>query len=173
MSQRLFFHISIFCFGSVFLHNCSRPEAPSRQQTSQPLVASATSVSSTSLLFGDPLRNTTPFVTLSEILKDPKSYEGKRVRTQGEVVSVCQSAGCWCDLKPEHETKVTVPTHVTMHNHAFFLPKTSQNKVVELEGTLNVRALSEGEVKHYNSEGASLTAGTPIVNIDALGVLLK
>jgi hypothetical protein len=114
----------------------------------------------------------TPFVALADILKDPKQYNGKRVRTKGQVVAVCQAAGCWCDLKPEDGNAV-IPTHVTMHDHAFFLPKTAKTKTAEIEGTIAVRELSKGEVDHYNSEGASLVAGSPVVNVDALGVVLR
>ena len=124
--------------------------------------------------FGDKLSDATPFVPLADIYKDPEAYAGKRVRTRGEVVAVCQAAGCWCDLRPEGNPKdAAVPTHVVMHDHAFLLPKTSKSKVAEIEGTLAVRALSQSEVDHYNAEGASLVAGTPMVNVDAVGVVLR
>lgn len=124
--------------------------------------------------FGQRLSNDTPFVELSKLLEDPKAWEGKRVRTRGEVVAVCQAAGCWADLKPEGSAgKTAPPTHVTMHGHAFFLPKTAKTKLAELEGNLTVRALSQAEVDHFNGEGASLTAGATILNVDALGVVLR
>jgi len=124
--------------------------------------------------FGKAIDTDTPFVELKKILDDPKSYNGKKVRTRGEVVAVCQAAGCWCDLKPEGSGDAKVlPTHVSMHDHAFFLPKNAKTKVAEIEGNLVVRELSQKEVDHYNSEGASLTAGTPLVNVDALGVVLR
>jgi hypothetical protein len=122
--------------------------------------------------FGKALDQDTPFVELAEIQKDPKAWQGKRVRTRGEVVAVCQAAGCWCDLKPEGAA-AALPTHVTMHDHAFLLPKSAKTKVAEIEGNLVVRELSQAEVDHYNGEGASLTAGTPVVNVDALGVMLR
>jgi hypothetical protein len=124
--------------------------------------------------FGAPLDSATPFVELATILADPKAWDGKKVRTRGEVVAVCQAAGCWADLRPEGKGDVAgPPTHVTMNRHAFFLPKDSKSKVAEIEGQLAVRALSEAEVAHFNAEGASLTAGTPLVNVDALGVALR
>lgn len=125
--------------------------------------------------FGQRIDTDTPFVELTTILKDPKAYNGRKVRTKGEVIAVCMAAGCWADLKPEGAAAnaAIAPTHVTMHDHAFFLPKTVKTKVAELEGNLVVRELSQKEVDHYNSEGASLTAGTPLVNIDALGVALR
>jgi hypothetical protein len=141
----------------------AKPAAPS---ASAPVAKVAAST------FGKSLDQDTPFVSLAEIQKDPKAWQGKRVRTRGEVVAVCQAAGCWCDLKPEGAA-AAIPTHVTMHDHAFLLPKTSKSKVAEIEGNLVVRELSQAEVDHYNGEGASLTAGTPVVNVDALGVVLR
>lgn len=123
-------------------------------------------------VFGKSPDSDVPFVSLADVLKDPKAYNGKKIRTRGEVVAVCQAAGCWCDLKPEGGTAI-VPTHVTMHDHAFFLPKTAKTKLAEIEGTIAIRELSKGEVDHYNSEGAALVAGAPVVNVDALGVVLR
>ena len=60
-----------------------------------------------------------------------------------------------------------------MHGHAFFLPKTARRKVAEVEGTLSVRALTQEECDHFNSEGASLVAGAPVLGVDAVGVALR
>ncbi|MGZ5969304.1 MAG: DUF4920 domain-containing protein [Polyangiales bacterium] len=145
-----------------------QPKPPAAAPTS---VMPASSGSSTSV-YGKAVDQAIPFVALADIQKDPKAWQGKRVRTRGEVVAVCQAAGCWCDLKPEGGTAI-VPTHVTMHDHAFLLPKNAKSKVAEIEGNLVVRELSQQEVDHYNGEGASLTAGTPVVNVDAVGVILR
>lgn len=142
---------------------------PALQAAPKPQVAAVASGQA----FGKSVDPATPFVALSDIVKDPKAYQGKRVRTRGEVVAVCQAAGCWADLKPEGAANVALPTHVTMHDHAFLLPKNAKTKVAEIEGNLVVRELTQDECDHYNSEGASLTAGTPVVNVDALGVVLR
>lgn len=123
--------------------------------------------------YGAPLVEATPLVALADVVKEPAKWAGKRVRTRGEVVAVCQAAGCWCDLKPEGAAKVAVPTHVSMHGHAFFLPKSVKSRTVEVEGVLATRALSRQETDHYNSEGASLTPGEQVVTIDALGVAVR
>jgi hypothetical protein len=164
---------------SLLLVACTPEQQPTKPE-GPPAVASATA-SATALptkpgdTFGKSIDSDTPFVALGDILKDPKAYNGKKVRTRGEVIAVCMAAGCWADLKPEGAAadKAIAPTHVTMHNHAFFLPKHAKTKVAEIEGNLVVRELSQSEVDHYNSEGASLTAGTPLVNVDALGVVLR
>lgn len=156
----------------VFASACT-PDPVPQQKPAPPVIAAAPKPSGQ--VFGKTLDSDTPFVALSEIMKDPKAWSGKKVRTRGEVVAVCQAAGCWCDLRPEGATADAkiVPTHVSMHDHAFFLPKSAKTKVAEIEGNLVVRELSQGEVDHYNSEGASLVAGTPVVNVDALGVMLR
>ncbi len=154
-----------------------KPPAASAQPAASPL-APPTPVAlaappKTTQTFGARLVDDTPFVALAEIVKAPAQWAGKRVRTRGEVVAVCQAAGCWADLKPEGDAKALLPTHVSMHEHAFFLPKTVKTRAVEVEGVLATRALTKEECDHYNGEGASLTPGEPVVTIDALGVALR
>ncbi len=150
----------------------AKPE-PAPAPTQAPLPKASAQPAGGGDKFGSTIDSDTPFVPLSKLIEDPNAWNGKRVRTKGEVIAVCQAAGCWADLRPEGATAGYLPTHVTMHNHAFFLPKTAKTKVAELEGNLTVRALSQGEVAHYNSEGASLVAGQTILNVDALGVVLR
>jgi hypothetical protein len=150
---------------------CSKG-APSSTSTAPSTSASASTVAD-GKTFGDPISDKTPFVELDDLLKDPKTFEGRRVHTRGEVVAVCQKAGCWADLRPEGEENVAVPAHVTMHGHAFFLPKDAKSKLADVEGIVSVRELSQDEVDHFNGEGASLVAGTPVLGVDATGVALR
>jgi hypothetical protein len=165
------------------LAGCATDPIPSQTQpaaSAQPTVQAATATATapataakSTQSFGAKLEEATPFVALAEIVKAPAQWAGKRVRTRGEVVAVCQAAGCWADLKPEGDAKAPVPTHVSMHDHAFFLPKSVKTRSVEVEGVLATRALSKEECDHYNGEGASLTPGEPVVTIDALGVATR
>ena len=185
MKRSAFLLVSLVSLVSLMALGCALLgcDAPKTQGSTTPGAAGATASAqasatmmpaTTEQAFGDKLSEATPFVSLGDIYKDPKAYDGKRVRTRGEVVAVCQAAGCWCDLRPEGDPKdAAVPTHVMMHDHAFLLPKTAKSKVAEIEGTLVVKALSQSEVDHYNAEGASLVAGTPMVNVDAVGVVLR
>jgi hypothetical protein len=165
---------------SLAVGGCDSPKtgAGAGAGTGSASVIATTSATGAEQAFGDKLSEGTPFVALADIYKDPNAWAGKRVRTRGEVVAVCQAAGCWCDLRPlasegGNPKDVAVPTHVMMHDHAFLLPKTSKSKIADIEGTLVVRALSQSEVDHYNAEGASLVAGTPMINVDAVGVVLR
>ena len=164
---------------ALFVLGCStEPTTPSSGPTATAApkasaVAAAQAPALPAGSFGGPLSIETPFVALTDVLANPAAWAGKRVRTRGEVIAVCQSAGCWADLRPEGATAATLPTHVTMHGHAFFLPKTAKSKVAEVEGTLSVRALSQEECDHFNAEGASLVAGAPVLGVDAIGVALR
>jgi hypothetical protein len=143
--------------------------------STSPSTSALTSNSPQKKLFGAAIDDQTPLVPLADIVKDPKKYDGQKLRTRGEVVAVCQAAGCWTDLRPEgaSTTAAIVPTHVTLHQHSFFLPKTIKGQVAEVEGTFASRALSQAEVDHFNGEGASLVAGALVVGIDATGVALR
>ena len=46
---------------------------------------------------GVSLNEATP---LSSLLAAPSNYEGKTVRVEGVVTSVCEEMGCWLALKP-------------------------------------------------------------------------
>jgi hypothetical protein len=165
-----------FAFAFACALGCSKgtSSAPPSAAPSSSASAVASAVASADAnAFGAPLSDKTPFIELDDLLKDPKSFEGRRVRTRGEVVAVCQKAGCWADLRPQGEENVAVPAHITMHGHAFFLPKTAKSKLADVEGTVSVRELSQDEVDHFNGEGASLVAGTPVLGVDATGVALR
>ncbi|MBK7400207.1 MAG: DUF4920 domain-containing protein [Myxococcales bacterium] len=151
-------------------------EAPAAGSSSGGPSSSAAPVSPASgTAYGKPIDPMTPYIPLAELLAKPADWNGKRVRTRGEVVAVCQNAGCWADLRPEGTDPKSPkpPTHVTMHDHAFFLPKDAKTKVAEIDGQVTVRALTQAECDHFNGEGANLVAGTPMVIVDAIGVVLR
>ncbi len=67
---------------------------------------------------GEPI--TQKLVSLAEITKNPKAYENTVVATSGTVFAVCQSMGCWMEIKDD-----TTEAHVKLAGHKFFVPKTS------------------------------------------------
>jgi hypothetical protein len=71
------------------------------------------------LHLGAPITETKS-VTLAEITKDPKGFENKVVTTSGTVFAVCQSMGCWMEIKDD-----ATEAHVKLAGHSFFVPKTS------------------------------------------------
>jgi hypothetical protein len=80
----------------------------------------ATQAAAGVLHLGEPITET-KLVSLTDITKSPKDFEGKVVATSGTVFAVCQSMGCWMEIKDDANTEA----HVRLAGHKFFVPKTS------------------------------------------------
>jgi len=131
---------------------CNHDAAPATQSAppSAPKAAAAA--------FGDPL-NVTTTTSLTDIAKNPASYKGKTIATQGTVSKVCQERGCWMAIKDDTGTAT-----IRMHGHAFFVPTTSSGKHARVQGT--VMLTKDGkECDDMEAVGAQL-------EIDATGVEL-
>jgi hypothetical protein len=37
--------------------------------------------------------------TINELLTHPEKYVGRDVRIEGEIIAVCQNAGCWIEVR--------------------------------------------------------------------------
>lgn len=119
-----------------------------------------------SRLFGAELseREVTPLAT---ILADPSGYAGQVVKTSGEISAVCQSMGCWMEIRVDAGSPgIRVP----MANHAFFLPRDLAGAQATIEGTVAVAAVDEATREHLEAEGAQ-AAGSEL-SIEATGVLV-
>jgi hypothetical protein len=103
--------------------------------------------------FGAPLLGAREPVALSALIDNPAAYTGQVVRTEGEISAVCQSMGCWMELRDERSRAVRVP----MAGHAFFLPRDVSGRRALVEGPLQVRPLSAAEREHLAAEGATAT----------------
>ena len=120
-----------------------------------------------SRLFGTALDETREAVTLSSILEAPADFDGQTVKTEGEIAQVCQSMGCWMEIRTDADSQgIRVP----MANHSFFLPRDLAGSRCTVEGTVHVAALSPEEREHLESEGA--TAADQSLSIEASGVLI-
>jgi hypothetical protein len=58
-----------------------------------------------------------------------------------------------------------------MADHAYFLPQTVVGRAAEIQGKVQVAALSEGHRRHLQSEGARATDGE--LSIAATGVHVR
>jgi hypothetical protein len=104
---------------------------------------------------------------LSAIVEDPTRFEGRIVRTEGQIARVCQRMGCWMELREgEDGPAVRVP----MAGHAFFLPRDSAGRHATMQGRVALRELSPAARAHLESEGARATASA--LSIEATGVVI-
>lgn len=114
--------------------------------------------------FGKALTGMTPS-PLADVLASAK--DGQAVCLEGTVTTVCQTKGCWLELKQGDKA-----VHVTFEGYSFFVPKDSAGKNVRLEGKLVVKEPKADEVEHMKAEGAGASAGNK-VRVVATGVELR
>lgn len=120
-----------------------------------------------SRLFGAKPGDGTTRVALADLMTDAGTYDGRTVRTEGEIAQVCQAMGCWMELRPGADDEAI---RVPMAGHSFFLPKDVAGRRATVEGRVAVRAPSPEVQEHLRSEGA-LAAAQP-VSLEATGVVV-
>jgi hypothetical protein len=115
---------------------------------------------------GAPISVSAPVVTLATVMKDPSAYKGKPFVTTGTVTAVCQSMGCWMEIKDADSE-----AHIKMAGEKFFVPKTSAGHKARVQGTLvDVAGSGDEECAH---EAAEQTGGKVAkIQLEATGVEL-
>src|SRR4051812_3567252 len=83
------------------------PSAEPAPASSPPAEAPKAAPPTGALHLGEPI-TATNVVSLSDITKSPKQYEGQVVTTTGTVFAVCQSMGCWMEIKDDKNTEAHV-----------------------------------------------------------------
>ena len=119
-------------------------------------------------LFGAAPDRARPLTPLTSILAEPERYRDQVVRTEGRIAQVCQRMGCWIELREGEEGPAV---RVPMAGHSYFLPRDVVGHRAMLEGRVAMRALSQGEREHLESEGATATASA--LSIAATGVVVQ
>jgi len=81
-------------------------------------------------------------VSVSEILRAPEVFKGKRVVVEGEISEVCQKKGCWINVRdPEGLGEL----RVKVEDDVIVFPKDAKGKRVKAEGIISVTVLTEEE----------------------------
>jgi hypothetical protein len=83
---------------------------------------------------------------ISSILENPEEFLGKKVLVEGEIVEVCQAAGCWMDIKsqdPNEKIRIKVKDGVIV------FPVESIGSKAIVEGEVYKIELDEEEAKIY------------------------
>lgn len=87
-------------------------------------------------------------VAIESALAQPTHYTATNHIITGQVTKVCQKKGCWMIL-----TGGDVFARVDFNDHAFLIPKDTYGRA-EVYGRLVEKELTEGQIAHYQSEGA-------------------
>jgi hypothetical protein len=106
-------------------------------------------------------------IPLAKIAANPTRYEGRQVRTEGEIQRVCQKKGCWLELADADGTRAFVP----MAGHAFAVPMDSIGNEAVVEGIVHRRERSHAERKHLKDDGAG--DSIPALSIEANAVVIR
>ena len=112
---------------------------------------------------GQPIAATLPVVALAAVVKDPAAYKGKPFVTSGTVTAVCQSMGCWMEIKDDASE-----AHIKMAGEKFFVPKTSAGHKARVQGTLTEVTGGDAECAKEASEQTGKQVAT--LQLEATGV---
>lgn len=117
---------------------------------------------------------------ISEILKQPEDFVGKRVLVEGLVVGVCEKRGCWVYLasdKPYEKIQVKVK------DGDIVFPLTAKGQKAIVEGEVEkfeltkeqVLALKERQAKEHGKEfdPSTVTGGETIYRIRGIGAIIE
>jgi hypothetical protein len=76
------------------------------------------------------------------------------VKVSGTVGKVCQKMGCWMVIKDGD-----AQARVLVKDHAFAIPMDGEGKAALVEGTMEVKELTEANVAHLKKDGDSSLEG--------------
>jgi hypothetical protein len=113
-------------------------------------------------------------VPVADLVKNIKDHDGKTLRVEGKVESVCPKKGCWTWIAGADNAR----TFVRFKDYGFFLPKDCAGREIVLEGVAQKKTLSVDEARHYaedrgDFEGAKkITEPQEITFVMASGVHL-
>jgi Domain of unknown function (DUF4920) len=99
---------------------------------------------------------------IDALVREPARYTSQTVRTEGVVSAVCQSMGCWMEIRDD-----AGQAHIKMAGHSFFVPKDASGHRAVVQGTvLSVTAPKD----ECAAEAEKQTGAVAKVEIVATGV---
>jgi len=122
------------------------PAAPAEAPVAETASSEAEAVSGD--IFGEPITLTGP-ISAADVIKSPADYTDKTILVQGEVVDVCQKAGCWMVIT-DGENQI----RVTMKGHGFAVRKDGAGSIALIQGKLQHIAPDPERTAHLESESA-------------------
>ena len=82
-------------------------------------------------------------ISLDAVAADPEKYADQMLMITGKTSAVCTKKGCWMTLKGKKTS-----ARVTFKDYSFFVPTDAINMNAKVEGTVQVKIMSEAERKH-------------------------
>ncbi|MDP4175613.1 MAG: DUF4920 domain-containing protein [Bacteroidota bacterium] len=88
---------------------------------------------------------------ISEILKKPDSFVGKKVLIEGMVVDVCSKRGCWMEIASD---KSFQKIKVKVNDGEIVFPMEAKGKTAKVEGTVYQIKMTKEQVIEKKTEEA-------------------
>lgn len=114
--------------------------------------------------------------TISSILSNPEKFVGKTVLVEGEILDVCQMAGCWMELKSDVKDQ---KIKIKVKDGDIVFPVEAKGKKALVEGTVYKIELTQEEAVEYyehvateqgkDFDPATVTGPVTIYQIKGLG----
>ena len=114
------------------------------------------------------------FMTVAQVVGAKEEHDGKTVRVEGAVESVCKKKGCWMMMRAGDDE-----IRVKFKDYAFFVPLDCEGRNVQLVGDFAVETTSVEDIKHYledagkPDEAAKVTAPRTEMTLVATGVRME
>lgn len=161
--MRLALALTLLLATSAFAHD----HAADHNET--PFVTNPVQTTADGVVYGAALADSVPVVvSLDDVVANPDALIGKSGAFSGRITEVCQKMGCWIVLSTSGGDFV----RVTMLDHAFGVPKDAASGEAVVYGTLAEKTLSDDEIEHLKSDGASAPAPREL-RIEATSVLIR
>ncbi len=116
---------------------------------------------------------------IATIQADPQAWSGKRVRVEGEVLDVCQMAGCWFEMREEGGARI----RFKVRDGIMVFPQTAKGSHAVAEGIVRTIQLDLDQTRRYLAhdaeeagrefDPASVTAPMLVVRLDGAGAVLS
>lgn len=97
-------------------------------------------------------------LTVAQVLKNPRSYSGKRLTLRGVARRKCRHGGCWADLSP---AKATKPIIRILTQHKFVLPDNVIGREVVAVGRFMIRTIPVSRVQQVENMRAKQAGRKP------------
>lgn len=117
---------------------------------------------------------------ISKILSAPEEFVGKTVLVEGEVLEVCQMAGCWMELKSDAKDQ---KIKIKVKDGDIVFPVEAKGKNAVVEGTVYKIELTKEEAVEYfehvaaeqgtEFDPATVTGPVTFYQIKGLGAEIK
>lgn len=98
-------------------------------------------------VFGAPLPDKSPGLSLREVIERESEFAGGEVRVSTRVAKVCQKKGCFF-IATEGDARA----RITFADYGFFIPTDSGGKQATLVGTFSRQELTPEQAAHYKKD---------------------